>query len=203
MYTYDPRDRVTRVVKTGAGADTELYAHDANNNVVSQTIKNVSTTFHYDRNRLLTAVSGGATASYNYDPFGRLDTVSSNGQILERNVYDGFDHVLEHRQGTNVTKYSYDPLDRTTAKTTDVGTAKQKTTDFNYLGLSSEVLDEEVARVITKSYQYSPWGERLSQVKHNPDGTEEAAYYGYNPHTDVETLTGQTASAAYPTLDAS
>ena len=54
------------------------------------------------------------------------------------------------------------------------------------------MLDEEVAGKLTKSYQYSPWGERLSQVKHNTDGDEEDGYYGYNPHTDVETLTDKT-----------
>ncbi|MEV4755359.1 DNRLRE domain-containing protein [Micromonospora sp. NPDC049559] len=194
-YTYDPRDRVARVTKTGTGAGTETYVHDANNNVVSQTLKGVTTTYNYDRNRLLTSSAGGATASYNYDPFGRLDTVTSGGTVLERNVYDGFDHVVENRKtsagGTATTKFTFDPLDRTTTKTTDAGTAKQKTTTFNYLGLSSEVLDEEAAGKVTKSYQYSPWGQRLSQVTHKDDGTEEDGYYGYNPHTDVEQVTDE------------
>ncbi|MEV8555294.1 hypothetical protein AB0478_02260 [Streptomyces sp. NPDC051917] len=47
-----------------------------------------------------------------------------------------------------------------------------------------EVLDEKVAGTLTKSYQYSPWGERLSQVKHNSDGTTEDGYYGYNSHSE-------------------
>ncbi|MYQ35239.1 hypothetical protein, partial [Streptomyces sp. SID4956] len=80
--------------------------------------------------------------------------------------------------------YTFDPLDRTASKTAD-----GKTTDFTYLGLSGEVLNEEVAGELTKSYQYSPWGERLSQVKHNTDGTAEDGYYSYNSHSDVETLT--------------
>jgi RHS repeat-associated protein len=112
--------------------------------------------------------------------------------VQERNVYDGFDHVIENRQntgtGTSTTRYTFDPLDRTTTKTTDAGGAKEKTTTFNYLGLSSEVLDEVVAGKVTKSYQYSPWGQRLSQITHNSDGTEEDAYYGYDQHTDVEQL---------------
>lgn len=53
------------------------------------------------------------------------------------------------------------------------------------------MLDEKVAGALTKSFQYSPWGERLSQVKHNTDGTSEDGYYGYNSHTDVETLTDE------------
>ncbi|MFD6679900.1 golvesin C-terminal-like domain-containing protein [Micromonospora parva] len=197
-FTYDPRDRLASLTKTGDGAGTETYVHDANNNVTSQTVKGTSTTFNYERNRLLTAVTGGSTASYNYDPFGRLDTVTAAGTVIERNVYDGFDHVVENRKNngtsTSTTKYTFDPMDRTTTKTTDVGGAKAKTTTFSYLGMSGEVLDEEVAGKLTKSYQYSPWGQRLSQVTHKDDGTDEAAYYGYNPHSDVEQLTDGTGN---------
>jgi hypothetical protein len=41
--------------------------------------------------RLVTSSSGGSTADYNYDPFGRLDTVTSGGATLQSNTYDGFD----------------------------------------------------------------------------------------------------------------
>ncbi|MGA5193277.1 RHS repeat-associated core domain-containing protein, partial [Streptomyces exfoliatus] len=188
-YTYDPADRLAKSVKTGTGAGTETYVHDDNANVISQSVKGTSTTFTYDRNRLLSAASGGATASYNYDPFGRQESVTSGGTVIERSVYDGFDHIVESQKmdeagALKSTKYTFDPLDRTASKTAD-----GKTTDFNYLGTSQEVLGEEVAGELTKSYQYSPWGERLSQVKHNTDGTSEDGYYGYNSHTDVETLT--------------
>ncbi|MFU8854699.1 DNRLRE domain-containing protein [Micromonospora sp. SL1-18] len=192
-YTYDPRDRLATLTKNGDGAGIESYIHDANNNVIDQTIKNTRTTYNYDRNRLLTASTGGATSSYNYDPYGRLDTITAAGTVIERNVYDGFDHIIENRKNngtsTSTTKYSYDPLDRTATKTTDASGAKEKTTTFNYLGLSGEVLDEEVAGKLTKSYQYSPWGQRLSQITHNSDGTQENSYYGYDKHTDVEQLT--------------
>jgi RHS repeat-associated protein len=199
--TYDPRDRIVSATRTGDTPGTETYVHDANNNVIEQNIKGTPTTFNYDRNRLLTATTSGSTSSYNYDPFGRLDTVTAmaTGQVLERYVYDGFDHVKEHRKlqsggGTSTTRYTYDPLDRTTTKTTNAGTASEKTTTFNYLGLSKEVLDEQVGAQVTKSYQYSPWGERLSQVTHKADGTEEDAYFGYNPHTDVEQITDETGN---------
>ncbi|MEV6301232.1 DNRLRE domain-containing protein [Actinoplanes sp. NPDC051861] len=196
---YDPRDRLVTATTTGDAPGTESYVHDANNNVISQTVKNVTTTFNYDRNRLLTAETGGARSAYNYDPFGRLDTVTAGGSVIERNVYDGFDHVVEKRTkngaATSVTKYTFDPLDRTTTKTADAGGAKEKTTTFNYLGLSAQVLDEEVAGKVAKSYQYSPWGQRLSQVTHMDDGSEEDAYFGYNPHTDVEQVTDETGDA--------
>jgi RHS repeat-associated protein len=197
--TYDPRDRIASLTRTGDTPGTETYLHDANNNVIEQTIKGTTTTFGYDRNRLTSSSSGGIASAYNYDPFGRLDTVTAGGQLIERNIYDGFDHVVENRKrgaagALATTRYAYDPLDRTASKTTDLGTAKQKTTNFTYLGLSSEVLDEDVAGAITKSYQYTPWGERLSQVTHNTDGTKDDAYYGYNPHTDVEQVTDETGN---------
>jgi RHS repeat-associated protein len=191
-YTYDPVDRLAQAVKTGNGATTETYVHDNNANVVSQTVQGTATTYSYDRNRLLSAASGGATAAYTYDPYGRLQTVTSAGTVIERNTYDGFDHVAKNTKlgtggASTTTTYTYDPLDRTASETTG-----GKTTDYAYLGLSDQVLDETVAGQLTKSYQYSPWGERLSQITHNTDGTASDAYYGYDSHTDVETLTDST-----------
>ncbi|WP_327249350.1 golvesin C-terminal-like domain-containing protein [Streptomyces sp. NBC_01320] len=188
-YSYDPADRLAKSVKTGTGAGTETYVHDDNANVVSQTVNGTTSSYTYDRNRLLSSVTSGTTFSYNYDPFGRQESVSGGGKVIERSVYDGFDHVVDAQKMDDTgalksTKYTFDPLDRTASKTAD-----GKTTDFTYLGLSGEVLNEEVAGKLTTSYQYSPWGERLSQVKHNTDGTTEDGYYGYNGHSDVETLT--------------
>ncbi|WP_461081687.1 golvesin C-terminal-like domain-containing protein [Streptomyces deserti] len=188
-YTYDPADRLAKSVKSGNGAGTETYVHDDNANVISQTVEGVTTTYVYDRNRLLSAAASGATANYNYDPFGRQESVTSGGKVIERSVYDGFDHVVESQKMDDTgamksTTYTFDPLDRTASKTAD-----GKTTDFSYLGLSEEILGEKVAGALTKSYQYSPWGERLSQIRHNGDGTTEDGYYGYNGHTDVETVT--------------
>ena len=193
-YSYDPAERLSESVKTGNGAKTETYVHDDNANVISQSVGGTATTYSYDRNRLLTATADSATASYRYDPFGRQTSVVSAGLTISRTTYDGFDHIAESEKMNDAgalesTTYAYDPLDRTASKTAD-----GETTDYTYLGMSSEVLGEEVAGQLTKSYQYSPWGQRLSQITHqaNPETDVEAgesAYYGYNSHTDVETLT--------------
>ncbi|WP_371129627.1 DNRLRE domain-containing protein [Streptomyces sp. TLI_105] len=188
-YTYDPADRIAAVTKTGNGSGTETYVHDDNANVISQNVRGVPSTFTYDRNRLQSSVTSGSEFRYTYDPFGRQESVTNGGRIIERNVYDGFDHVVESQKMDDAgamrsTTFTFDPLDRTASKT-----AAGKTTDYDYLGISGEVLGEEVAGRLTKSYQYSPWGERLSQITHNTDGTSEDAFYGYNSHTDVETLT--------------
>ncbi|MQA63422.1 MAG: hypothetical protein GEU86_18475, partial [Actinophytocola sp.] len=192
-YGFDPQDRLATVEKktpAGAVVKSEAYVHDANANVVSQTVDSTTTTFDYDRNRLLTASSGGSTASYNYDPFGRLNSVTSAGKIIESYRYDGFDRTTTHKKLNDAgslesTTYEYDPLDRTRSKT-----AEGTTTAFDYLGLSDKVVAEEVAGQLSKSYAYSAWGQRLSQVKHDADGGPEESHYGYNLHSDVETLTG-------------
>ncbi|MEU6989788.1 DNRLRE domain-containing protein [Streptomyces sp. NPDC046465] len=197
-YTYDPADRLAKSVRTGSGAGTETYVHDDNANVVSQTVKGKTTTFGYDRNRLLKTTVDGASATHTYDAFGRQDTVTAGGKVVERNAYDGFDRVRQHERADTstgalkATKYAYDPLDRTSTRTDAGG----KSTDYTYLGMSGEVLGEEVAGKLAKSYQYGPWGERLSQVKHGADGAAgESTYYGYNGHTDVETLTDKDGNA--------
>ncbi|MGW0999821.1 hypothetical protein ACWD5V_42475 [Streptomyces sp. NPDC002523] len=46
---------------------------------MEQTMGGVTSTSTYDRNRLLKTTTAGVAATYNYDPLGRLDTVSSNG----------------------------------------------------------------------------------------------------------------------------
>ncbi len=199
--TYDPRDRIATLTKTdptsGATVDSESYVHDANDNVISQALTGTPpTSFTYDRNHLQTAVTGTSTASYNYDPWGRLDTIASGGQVQQRYTYDGFDRIAQQTKlnasgtGTTTSRYTYDPLDRTASKTDNAGTTNAKTTLFNYLGLSDQIVDEQdTSGQVQRSYQATPWGELLSQTKRNTGGTTEDAFYGYDSHTSVETLT--------------
>ncbi|MFI6500342.1 DNRLRE domain-containing protein [Nonomuraea typhae] len=201
-YTYDPRDRIAQSTKTPAGGSpqTETYLHDANGNVYEEEVLGKNTTFTYDRNRLISSATGSATSTYVYDPYGRLRSVNSGGTALEKYTYDGFDHITRHDKlnadsTTTVTRYAYDPLDRTTSKTEKEGSASAKTTVYSYLGLSEEVLDEEVAGKLVRSFQYTPFGERLSQERTASGGREESSYYGYNAHSDVEILTSDTGEA--------
>ncbi|WP_433263647.1 polymorphic toxin-type HINT domain-containing protein [Actinosynnema sp. CS-041913] len=197
-YTYDPRDRVRKVEKTGDDPATEEYRHDGNNNVVRQKIKDVETTYAHDRNRLVSATAGETKSTYAYDPFGRLSKVSSAGEQTEKYIYDGFDHTAEHRAGTGdlarTTKYVYDPLDRTVSQSTTAA-GRTKTTDMLYLGLSEQVLTERLDGEVRKTYQYSPHGELLSQVSVEEDGTEEDLFQSFSPHSDVESVTDSEGDA--------
>jgi RHS repeat-associated protein len=91
--------------------------------------------------------------------------------------------------GLATTNYLYDAFNRKVSQTENAGTANAKTTTFDYLSTSDAVVGEEVNGTLTKSYQYSPWGERLDQDVHNTDGTEDPTYYSYDAHTNVQAIT--------------
>jgi RHS repeat-associated protein len=84
----------------------------------------------------------------------------------------------------SLSTYAYDPFDRTVSQT--VGS---KTTAFTYLGMDNQVLREEVAGKATKSYQYAPWGQQLTQIKHKDDGSREYSQFIYRPRGDVVGIT--------------
>ncbi|TWD81922.1 YD repeat-containing protein [Kribbella amoyensis] len=213
VYTADGRLRW--ITKTGANPGAfEAYSYDAAGNTTWQQLGSANTFLRYDRNRLLCAglvqadPCSGSPAVYNYDPFGRLDTVASGDKTVERFGYDGFDRTVSHRKydpATGALKSAqssvFDPLDRTVSESTTVGTGVPKTTTFGYVGLTDQVIAEEqpdsggVPKAVA-SYTYGPGGERLSQTK-TPlaGGATETSFYGLNPHTDVETLTSERGAA--------
>ena len=190
---YTPANQIETVTNSD-GHDNQSYTYDQAGNITAQTVNGTSTTNVYDRGRLLSATVGGATADYNYDPFGRTDTVTAGGTVIKRYTYDGFDHVTAEQQYTSAglatTDYTFDALGRTTTQTDNAGTSSAKTTTFDYLATSTNIADEQVGGSVSKVYQYSPSGERLDQIVHNSDGTETPSYYTYNPHTDVQAITG-------------
>ncbi|MEU8299831.1 DNRLRE domain-containing protein [Micromonospora sp. NPDC048909] len=188
VFSYDPQDRIAKLDKTGDKTSTESYVYDANGNTVSQTVDGTTSTSKYDRNRLHSTSSGGVTSTYNYDPLGRLDTVSVGGERAQKYYYDGFDRTAKTTAGIGAnaksTTYVYDPFDRTVSQTT-----AGKTTLFTYLGMDNQVLREEVAGKATKSYQYAPWGQQLTQIKHKDDGSREYSQFIYRPRGDVIGIT--------------
>lgn len=193
-YTYDPQDRIAKVVKSGDDEKTEEYRHDAAGNVVRQTVDDTTTTHRYDRNRLLTSTADGASSTYNYDPLGRLDTVSFGGETIQKYRYDGFDRPESIRSGTGdtatTTRLTYDAFDRTVKETVDGD--DPKTTLFTYLGITSHSLREEVTDESVTSFQYASWGQKLTQIKDEEDdegAVPETTQYLYHPHGDVEALT--------------
>jgi RHS repeat-associated protein len=202
-YGYDPRDRLVGVSRTavgGGGQQTQTYLLDDNGNTVSQTVAGLTTNYTYDRNRLLSATAvGGSSSAYNYDPYGRLDTVVSAGAVVEKYTYDGFDRTVAHRAGTGTaaktTTYGYDPFDRTLSRTSDAGGTEEETTSFAYLGVDAQVAAEQVDGQLSRTYQYGAHGERLSMLAHDQGGSPEFSVYGYDTRGNVELITDPSGNA--------
>jgi RHS repeat-associated protein len=192
-YTYDPMDQVDTVATDGTV--TESYTHDADNDVTAQTVDGTTTDYGYNLGQLQTATTGGTTDDYNYDPIGRLDTVTSGGQTIESDTYDGFDNLTATSQldpttgSMDTTTYDYDSLNRVTSETNAAGTSS-----YSYLGLSSELASESDPGGESKTYDYTPDGQRLSQDITGGSGPTGYGYYSYNSHDDVEAVTGTTGT---------
>ncbi|SDY31251.1 colicin D domain-containing protein [Thermoactinomyces sp. DSM 45892] len=192
-YTYDPRDRLVRYDKSGTQTSTEEYVLDANSNLVQKTKDGILSTYKYDKNRLIEETEAGLASKYIYDAMGRVEKITSDGKDKETFTYDQFDRTVEHTKldkdkvTTIKSRFAYDPLDRTTAKVEKAGTANEKTTTFNYLDTSDQVLSEEVAGKVTRSYTYSAWGERMTMLK---EDTKELSYFEAGNH-GIEMLTDE------------
>ncbi len=197
--TYNPAGQLTQV--SDGSTQTEAYQHDPQGDIISQTIGNTAapaTTYTYSRGLLQTSATSGQASTYNYDPLGRLDTVTGPGGATEQSsTYDGFDNLIANTTGSGsgatTTSYNYDPLNRLTSQTTGTGT-----TSYSYLGMTSQVSTETDPGNITKTYGYTPDGTRLFQATAGDPvpSLNGTAYYSYNNHSDVQALTG---SAGTPT----
>jgi hypothetical protein len=86
-------------------------------------------------------------------------------------VEDGGLLVVEAVEGFEV---DYDPLNRLASQQVNSGA----TTQFTYLGLSSDLISE-TGGPVPKSYTYIPSGERISQTS-TSGGTTSTGYYTYN-----------------------
>ncbi|MBD1372153.1 DNRLRE domain-containing protein [Hazenella sp. IB182357] len=190
-YQFDPRDRLVEATKTGSTTWTEKYVLDPNGNIVEKVQNDEKTQYQYDKNRLTSLTKAGETSSYQYDLMGQFKEVTASGHVQEEIKYDPFGRPVRYaktddKNVTNTTTYQYDSLDRTRAQISQVGTADETKTTYNYLSMTDQLITEEVSGQIVNSYTYSPWGQRLSMLKKDQN---EISYYQYNVHGDVEALT--------------
>ena len=176
---------------------TETYIHDANGNVVTQTVERHD---HDVQLRPQPAADRRPRAArppaYNYDPFGRLDTVTARrpGQ-REVHLRRLRPHVVEHRKQAPAaaTTTTGTPTTRSTAPRPRPRRrhAERRPPTSPTWACPTRCCDEEVAGSSPSPTSTAPWGERLSQVKHNGGGTEEVSLLRLQPAHRRRDLTNE------------
>ncbi len=159
-YTYDENDRLTQQGGT-------RYGYDANGNTLRETLDTDSVIYNYNaKNELESAMQGGTTTTYGYNPNGIRTSKTENGITTHYIVDENRDYaqVLIEDDGTTQVSYTYgDDLisqDRN-------GAAYY----YHYDGLGSTRSLTDSQGNLANSYDYEAFGEVLSQT-----GTTENSY---------------------------
>jgi RHS repeat-associated protein len=152
--TYDAANQLTK-------REGKSFSYDADGNLTAD----ASNKYIWDARGQLTSISGGSTASFGYDPFGRRSSKTLGGTTTKP-LYDG-PNVVQESVGGKVTAdllTGPDP-DQLFSRTTSSGTSSYLT---DVLG-STNALANSSGEVKT-SYTYDPFGgvTKTGEASDNP-----------------------------------
>jgi RHS repeat-associated protein len=161
-----------QVASADYNADNELtsldgtaYSYDADGNLLSDGTNSYS----WNARGQLASISGGTTASFAYDPFGRQQTATVNGTATSF-IYDGPNVVQELSGTTPTANLLSGGINQYYQLTTPSGTNSSFLTDAlgNTIALASS------AGQLTTSYAYDPSGAVTSSGAASPNTFEFA-----------------------------
>ncbi|HZO70338.1 MAG TPA: Ig-like domain-containing protein [Kribbellaceae bacterium] len=218
-YDYDARGKVVRHQKQEG--DVATYALDESAMLLTDTTiraGNVTTEVnngktlkkYYESNQLRKIEEVGKTGSldYRYDDYGNVDCVTLGAQascpngtasLVTDYTYDGLDRLVTQRQYgagvvTDSAEYTYDALDRVTkeAESHD-GTSDDRSTDFTFEGLTSNVTEEKQTGGLdpkTKTFSYDAFGHRIAMTdtKNATPTVTDTYTYSNDVHGSVSQL---------------
>ncbi|XXF76256.1 RHS repeat-associated core domain-containing protein [Myxococcaceae bacterium GXIMD 01537] len=169
-YTYDPLYRLTEVNRNGSRS--EAYSYDAAGNRTSsltqadwtygdrnELLSHSGASFTYDRNgNLTTKTEGPDLWQYTWDVEDQLERVLKNGTEVARFSYDPLGRRVEKAAGGITTTYSHSDED-IVRETSSRGT--KSTAYFQANGLGSVVSATDPVGAIAESRQYDAFGNLL------------------------------------------
>lgn len=136
------------------------FDYDAKGNLIDDGVN----TYRYDlESRLDSVITGSATVTFEYDPFGRRQMMSVNGTETFF-IYDG-DHVLAEYDGSGNLKREY-IYGANLDEVVSLYRASPSARYFYYqdgLGSISEILDAN--GVLAEQYEYEPYGKTTIKNK--------------------------------------
>jgi RHS repeat-associated protein len=131
-------------------------------------------------------------------PESNCDNGANNTVVRQWYSFDALDRMTaaniydDTGQMASTSTYTYDALNRVGTETeTHSDSTANRTTDFGYLGLSSEVSTEAQPSegADQRSYSYDAYGQRVG-MSHTHGGQTDDYTYGRNTHGDISTLLG-------------
>ncbi len=160
-YSYGPLKRLTAIALDGT--TVESFGYDGNGNAVTWTPPLAAArTLGYDALGRLVSITGGFSASYAYDPFGRRIEKTEAGTTT-RYQYDGLDVVAEYSASQLEATYVFGPA------IDEVLKLKRGTTVAAYHsdGLGSVTAISEGA-TLKNTYRYDAFGKPIAQGGSSP-----------------------------------
>lgn len=180
-YTYDDRGRVLSVSRPGQPTQTLSYPMETRTDVTV----------------------GGKTTITAYDPFGRIQTVSTttgvatNGALLSSTqtpTYDVYGRIIcltevNPAGSSRSQRWTYDPLDRVTSATPVAG--GMTTTSYSLVGVNAKVTNT-LANQVSSSVLRDALGRVVEEDA--PDGTSTKYLYDGGGHLASVTIQAPTGS---------
>lgn len=184
-YTYDALDEL--LTATDSQNRSWTYTYDATGNRTQLVGPNGTTTYAYtdtnDKNKLMSATTGGASTTYSYDVRGN-NTTRSDGTAI---AYDGNNLITSAKIGTGPTvSYTYDTDKHMIARTVNGATTRYQ---YDNGKISAETANDGS---VTIAYSYGSDGKLISQTRKdidNPNGSAKVYYYHYGPDGSVTSMT--------------
>jgi RHS repeat-associated protein len=162
----------TAVSNASYNADNELtsrngvsYSYDSDGNLVS----GGTNSYTWNARGKLASISGGTTASFTYDPFGRRQSATVNGTATSF-LYDGLNVVQELAGTIPTANLLTGGLDQVFQLTTPSGTNSSFLTNT----LGSTIALANSAAQVTTSYTYDPSGAVTASGAASPNTFEFA-----------------------------
>lgn len=162
-YTYNAQK--TRLLS--AGADTFTYDNEG------QLATGYGSSYAFDYEHRLTAISGAFSATYFYDGFGnRLKAIRSG--VVTKYIYDVNGNVIaEADSSNNITRYYVHGIGLMSLITPSDSVYIYH---FNNIGSTIAITDE--TQTIANKYSYDPFGVVLNQVEAVPQPFKYVGQYG-------------------------
>jgi RHS repeat-associated protein len=167
---------------------------------VSKTTKNL-----YDSGQQVQSTIGTASTYYAYDDHGNLDCLTASQGVncdfssdagampvgvLTDYTYDELDRLSAFRRKSpkSDSQYTYDALDRVSSQSETHATSATRSTDFSYIGLTTEIGTESInAGSVVKDFSYDTYGNRLTMTR-TAGATSDPYTYAYDVHGSTSLL---------------